>query len=79
MNTNDAKALCGRRRHMSFTVWALIIVLAASLGEIILGIVRRSRSLVVIGVILAYIAGVAMYLAITYADALYIAGPGYIV
>jgi len=57
-------------------MWAL---LAAAGAEIICGIVKKSRFLIIVGCVVAVMCALGLYLAICCADSIYITGPGQLV
>jgi len=59
-----------------FFMWAL---LAAAGAEIICGIVKKSRFLIIVGCVVAVMCALGLYLAICCADSIYITGPGQLV
>lgn len=57
-------------------LWAL---LAASAIEIICGLVKRSRFLITVGLVVAVMCVLGLYLAICCADSIYLTGTGQLV
>jgi len=63
---------------MNFSVVLLILLILLCIAEIIIGIVKKTRFLVIIGSVFAVVLILALLLALQYADALYISDPGHI-
>ena len=62
---------------MNFSTIALAVLLALCAIEVVIGIIRRSKTLVFIGLTLGIILALALFLLVRYGDALYLTGPSY--
>ena len=64
---------------MKILIVFLWILLAAAVGEIIHGAVKKSAFLIVIGCIVAIMCALGLYLAICCADSIYLTGTGQLI
>lgn len=64
---------------MSILIVFLWVLLAVSAVETVLGIIKKSPFLVIVGVVVAIMCALGLYISICFADSIYITGPGKLV
>ena len=64
---------------MSLLSVILIILIAIAAAETVYGIVKKSSALVAVGLVVAVMCALALYLALCCVDSIYITGPGLLV